>query len=76
MLSPIVLGAIPPVSDELEKTLEQNVYCKLAGDGREYALGLVAQRNQYGDGDHGDEDDNQGGLRPMRALWCVTWKLA
>ena len=35
---------------------------ELTGDGRKYALHLVAQRHQYGDGDNGNEGQNQSVL--------------
>jgi hypothetical protein len=44
---------------------------QLAGDGREYTLDLVAQGNQDGDGDHGNEGENQGVLHESLALLAL-----
>ena len=44
---------------------------ELAGDGREYALDLIAQRNQDRDGDHGNEGENQGVLNESLAFLAL-----
>jgi hypothetical protein len=45
--------------------------CELTGDGREYALDLVTQGNEDGDGDHGNESENQGVLHESLALLAL-----
>ena len=44
---------------------------ELTRDGREYALDLVAQGDQNGDGDHGNEGENQGVLHESLALLAL-----
>jgi len=44
---------------------------ELTGDGREYALNLVTQCNQDGDGDHGNEGENQGILHESLTLLAL-----
>ena len=46
-------------------------YRELARDGRKYALDLVTQGDEDGDGDHGNEGENQGVLHESLALLAL-----
>jgi hypothetical protein len=45
--------------------------CELTCDGRKHALDLVAQGDEDGDGDHGNESENQGILHESLALLAL-----